>query len=131
MGRLAKKLNLETRISTLLEKKSRNGKLETRLYKRIQIIRSLGLGKSTTTICKEENCSEKKVRTWRTKWNNLFPNKLEIELMTDKEIWSLIRQILSDKKRSGTPPTFTESELVRVKSLACEKPEKYDLPFSR
>jgi transposase len=131
MGRHANKLHLESRISTILEKGSRNGKQETRLYKRIQIIRSSGLGKSNKAICKEEKCSSQKIRKWRTKWNNLFPTKSEIETMTDKEIWTLISQILSDEKRSGTPPIFTESELVRVKSLACEKPEKYGLPFSK
>ena len=38
--------------------------------------------------------------------------------------------VLSDAPRSGVPRKFTDSQIVRLQALACERPENYGLPFT-
>lgn len=131
MGRQAIKIKLEERILKVLEIESRKGKVEKRIHTRIQIILLSNQRNSNVWISNSEKCSTQMIGRWRLKWFESFPTSFDCKGMTDKEIRLYIYKVLSDKKRSGSPKILTESELVRVKSLACEKPEVYDLPFAR
>jgi hypothetical protein len=56
-------------------------------------------------------------------------NKIEKE--TPNKLRSAIIESLSDERRSGAPPKFTDSQAAALIALSCEDPEKLKLPFSR
>ena len=41
-----------------------------------------------------------------------------------------IKDVLSDNPRSGSPQRITDTERLRIQTLACESPKDYGLPFT-
>ncbi len=47
---------------------------------------------------------------------------------TNKSVDGVLNQI--DRPRSGTPPTFTAQQVVRIIALACEDPQEAGVPIT-
>lgn len=70
---------------------------------------------------------------WRERWgvNEQRLGEAEREGASDKDFAKLVRSLLDDVRRSGTPPTFSAEQLTQIIAIACESPEDSGIPVSR
>ncbi|TAJ11266.1 hypothetical protein DMA11_17630 [Marinilabiliaceae bacterium JC017] len=72
---------------------------------------------------------------WRNRWIESTENfditlDQDGSLLSDRNIIEIINILLSDRSGSGCPSGFTEEDLMLLQLLACEDPQKYNLPFT-
>jgi hypothetical protein len=48
----------------------------------------------------------------------------EAKVVSDKQLKKMIKNILNDASRSGTPKFFRMEQVVQIVALACEDPKK-------
>ena len=63
-----------------------------------------------------------RVVLWRGRWINQYVELSRIEHEHPEELEAAIMQLLSDQPRPGTPPTFTEQQVLQIVAIACEDP---------
>ncbi|WP_328436167.1 helix-turn-helix domain-containing protein [Streptomyces sp. NBC_00425] len=86
---------------------------EHRLRVRAQVVLHAARGRSNARIARETGLHLDTVRTWRGRFAERgLPG-------------------LSDRKRSGRPPSFTALQVAEVKALACQLPAETVTPLSR
>ena len=96
---------------------------------RAKIILLAGENRKNVEISKELNVLHHIVRKWRQRWyeEELY---LKEDNLTDKELKGMIREVLSDKPRPGTPPKFTAEQVAQIIALACENPYDSGYPVT-
>lgn len=136
MGTEAKKIRLSPRVLGLLEHEVNRKQLEKHYYERMQIILKSNEGLKTKDIASILGIDIQKVARWRNRWDFTLEDSLAFEQgedgngVSDKKLLEKIKSLLSDHPRPGHPPKLTDSDIVRLQALACEKPEDHGLPFS-
>lgn len=73
-----------------------------------------------------------RIRRWRNRWCD-SAEQVEAAVAggaSDKEIAGLLRDLLADSPRSGTPPKFTPEQVTALLHLACEDPQDSGIPLS-
>lgn len=88
------------------------------IAKRAKIILLASQGKNHRQIARELGISREMATLWRERW---------LKLKQQKE--SVIERLL-DAERPGIPPKFTTEQVLKLFTLACEPPEKYQRPIS-
>jgi putative transposase len=79
-------------------------------------------GLRNAAIGRQLGCSRELARRWRDRFA-----KAQEQWAADSDGWSQavwtekIVELLEDRPRSGTPPTFTAEQLCQIMALACEK----------
>lgn len=73
-----------------------------------------------------------RVRRWRTRWAEHEPRlrQAEREGVKDKDLASLVREVLDDVSRPGGPSKFSAEELAQIISVACEPPADSGRPVT-
>lgn len=97
---------------------------------RAKIILECSENKSSKIISENLGITRVTVSLWRNKW---FDNKEKLELLKNepKKLENFIlKELLVDEQRPGTPSEFTIEEITRIIALACEKPENSGYPIS-
>lgn len=136
MSRTALPLNVSQRLYALIEQEQNRRNLDSHLLLRFRIIYHSLEDKRNIDIANSLHCHEKTVRKWRNRfWEHqqalmIYEQGHDSNLPTDKELVDKMKEILSDAPRSGAPARLSESDIKRLIVLACEKPEKYGLPFT-
>jgi len=97
---------------------------------RAEIILHAADGWGNNTIEENMRISSYKVKLWRDKYSKMQPELQKIEAETPNKLRKTIETILSDKQRPGHKPKFTDEQVAAIIAIACESPEKYELPFS-
>ena len=102
------------------------------LVRRAQIVRAgTEYGRRDTQIGRDLNCSAQMVRTWRHRWSNAREQLLTIEASgNDQELEAALIEALSDRPRSGAPPTFTAEKVCQIIKVACENPAECGRPIT-
>ena len=100
------------------------------LKTRSQIVLKASKGWTNNTIEKDMDLDPSTVKRWRDRYGNHYEELKRAEMETPREMRNIIEQILSDEQRPGSPSKFTDEEVAAIIALACEIPEKLDLPFS-
>ena len=105
---------------------------EYRLVQRANIINEMAGGANNREVARRTNSSHITVRLWRSRWLAARQRLAEAEKAgVDEQLLSkIIEDILCDKYRSGTPPTFTPEQIVQIVAISCEKPEDSERPIS-
>jgi transposase len=86
---------------------------EHRLRMRAQVVLLAARGRANARIARETGLNLDTVRTWRGRFaEHGLP-------------------ALTDRKRSGRPPSFTALQSAQVKALACQLPAESGVPLSR
>lgn len=135
MGRKAVEINLTDRLVGIMESMLSKRKLEKHFYDRILIIVRSAQGMQNKSIAIELGCDPRKVGIWRNRWSEgtktlcLTSDENGKEL-SDSLVEANIKELLSDKPRSGSPGKITEEVWMRLQSLACQSPKDYELPFT-
>ena len=90
---------------------------------RAKIILELASGKTKGGVAREQKINKKTIAKWYKRWCHNNDKLIEIEKNPDitlKELFRNVIEVLSDKPRSGTPPTFTPEQIVQIIAIACE-----------
>ena len=72
------------------------------------------------------------IGTWRSRWKEAFYDLVAVECREGiAALRKAIIEVLSDRPRSGRPPSITSEQRSQLVSLACEPPKESGLPISR
>ena len=113
---------LSDSMKTILSSFSKSRSLPASLVKRSKIILLSSQGFSNQIIATKVGLHYNHVATWRNRFLQALPSLRDIESGTPDKLEEEIRLLLSDRKRSGAPPTFTPEQIMRIIDLACKNP---------
>lgn len=135
MGTQAKNIKLSKRVYNLISQEVKRQQLEKHFYERMLIILKCHDGLTTKDIAHSLGFHIDKVARWRNRWDLTLEDSLTFEKgangkgVSDKVLLEKIKSLLTDISRPGHPAKLSESDIIRLQTLACEKPEDYGLPF--
>lgn len=109
-------------IKAVLSSFSKSRSLPASLVKRSRIILLASEGMSNQTIASQVGLHYNHVATWRSRFLVALPSLHRIEADAPEKLEEEIRLLLSDKKRSGAPPVFTQEQIMAIIALACQNP---------
>lgn len=113
---------LSDAIKTILISFSKSRSLPASLVKRSRVILLASQGESNQSIAAQVDLHYNHVATWRNRFLLALPSLREIETGTPQKLEEEIRRLLSDRKRSGAPATFTPEQIMAMINLACKNP---------
>lgn len=120
MARPKTKLNLTPDQNEYLQSIVRSREIPHSRVQRAQIILKAAAGENNKKISQDLNLCEDTVGLWRRRWieghTDLSANS------NQKKLSQAIQNVLSDKQRPGTPPTYTAEQVCQIIALACETP---------
>ena len=120
----------------ILEKEYRKVNNLVSFRERVGIILWGIRGISNYQTTKDLGVSLTKVKQWRRRWEEGWEGLCAEEMDAEGEvqrnhlILTKIKEVLLDKPRSGAPKRFTLAQEQQIVALACDKPEKYDIPIT-
>lgn len=132
-GKASPRVSLNKRERELLEEHSNRGKIGIRMWRRIQSILRGARGESNYSISKDIDYGVESIAQWRKRWESKYPQLQKFALgasekgVSNKELLSKMLEILSDKPRSGTPPTFSLAQKKQIVAISCKKPKDYGI----
>ncbi len=130
-GRQPIAINLTKRQQEELELVSRSMKTPHIQVMRAKIILQAGTGKRNAHIAKDIGCHVNTVRTWRGRWAGVEDALAEAETkMKAKEYRQMVKNVLADNHRSGSPGKFSAEQLCQIVAVACQPPEEVDCPVT-
>ena len=136
MSRTAMPISVSPRASQILQKAVKQRTLEKHYTERMEIILLSNSRKRNKDIASQLRIVVDTVMKWQKRWRNNEENLLKLESsydgkqVTDNDLLKEYKNILSDLPRSGSPGHLTEVDIALLQALACEIPEKYDLPVT-
>jgi putative transposase len=103
-----------------------------RLVTRAKIILEIDSGTSHSQIARQLGLDRSTIIYWHHRWLEEAAKILrsEAEPANDRLLAAQIEATLSDKPRSGTPPTFTAEQICQIVAVACEPPAESQRPIS-
>ncbi len=120
MARPTTPLNLTPEQNEYLLRSVRSREVPHSRVQRAQIILKAAAGENNKKISQDLNLCEDTVGLWRRRWieghTDLSTNS------NQKKLSQAIQNVLSDKQRPGTPPTYTAEQVCQIIALACETP---------
>ncbi|MEI7028443.1 helix-turn-helix domain-containing protein [Paenibacillus sp. y28] len=106
----------------ILEQLIRRRSTSQSLAKRVRLVLEAAGGLSNTAIGGLLPMDRPRVVLWRKRWIEQYLELCQIEQAHPEELEAAIVQLLSDQPRPGTPPTFTEQQVLQIVAIACEDP---------
>lgn len=132
MGK-AVSISVSERQRSILERwrKNKAGK-SAQVVERCSIILLSADGVSNTEQGRLLGIDRQRVRRWRTRWseNEERLATAEREGASERDLAELLRELLADEQRPGTPPTFTAEQLAQIIAVACEPPDESGRPVT-
>ena len=113
---------LTNTIKGILSSFSKSRSLPSSLVTRSRIILMAAQGAANKAIAAEVGLHYNHVADWRSRFLQALPALKEIETGAPDKLEGEIRILLSDRKRSGAPSTFTQEQVISILDLACKKP---------
>lgn len=132
MARKAAEVTLSEQERQELERVARSQNTAAVLVERAKIVLMAALYMTNRSIADALHIDRQRVRRWRSRWvcAKRDLDACAAENITDSDLERRVREVLSDRYRSGTPATFQAEQIAQLISLACEKPEAAGLPLS-
>jgi len=82
-------------------------------------------------IAKDVGCHIDTVRTWRGRWAETEAILADAEQEMDVKAYrQMVREVLTDNPRSGSPGKFSAEQLCQIMAVACQPPEEVDCPVT-
>ena len=129
MARKAPKITLLDNERQLLDQFSRSRTEPRFLVERARLILLAADGLQNREAAERAGCDRQRVRRWRHRWH-AAADRLAACSDQPRDLEAVIREVLSDAERSGTPPTFVPEDIAALYALACESPDDSGLPIS-
>jgi len=130
LGRKAVEIILSEHEREILTQLKNGRHVEEHLKRRSEIIQLSSMGESNRGITRITGQDRECVRMWRNRYSTGEEELRKTERESPKKLRGMIKKVLSDAPRPGTPPTFTDEQVACIIALACELPENLGLPFS-
>jgi transposase len=132
MSGSAAKVVITERQQVVLRKMSSATTVAKRLVQRATIILHAFAGLHNEDIAERVGLERHQIGIWRQRWQRAFNNLIRIECTEDSAaaLRHAIEEVLSDEPRPGCPGKFTAEQITLLFALACEPPEKSDLPIT-
>ena len=130
MARKARLINLSEKQKQIITKLSSGTHTPLNIKIRATIILDAYTGFTNIAVASKLEVTKTTVNLWRKKWSVCWPEIQKIEEERVHKLKQIIIQTLSDIKRSGKPPTFTQEQIAQMIAIGCKKPEDFDLPLS-
>lgn len=123
-------LVLKDRERTVLQQMAASRTLAHHLVTRATIIVRLAAGLAKEAIAQEVRLTRKMIYVWYDRWLAAQDTLSGAEEEDDTAFRQMIIEVLTDRPRSGAPPTFTAEQVCDIMAFACQKPEDLGLPFT-
>lgn len=124
----AKEIKLTEEAKDILEKVVKRKHSSQSQVLRAKIILEASEDKPNYKISEDFKINYRSVKLWRDKW---YENQPKLEKLEGKELENFIlKEVLVDEQRPGTPSEFNVEEITKIIALACEKPENSGYPIS-
>ncbi len=103
-----------------------------RLLERVRIVLMCADGVGNAEQARRLDVDHQRVRRWRKRWmaNEERLMAAEREGASDKDLATLLANVLGDEQRPGAPAKFTAEQLVQIIAVACELPEDSGRPVT-
>jgi len=130
-GRKPVDINLTKRQKEELEAVVRGTKTPHMQVIRANIILQANGDGRNAHIAEDVGCHIDTVRTWRKRWAESESSLADAEQeMEAKEYRQMVRNVLTDNPRSGSPGKFSAEQLCQIIAVACQPPEEVDCPVT-
>src|ERR1700677_478925 len=121
----ARKLIITERQQALLQTMTRSSTCCQALAQRARMILSAFEGLSNQQIAEQVGCERHAVGPWRHRWADAFDRLVLVECCENPSaLLEAIKELLSDRPRSGSPGKFTAEQVTQILAVACEDPEQ-------
>ena len=117
----------------ILEKWIRNqADMPYRLIERCRIVLMSSDGVSNAEQGRRLGVHEQRARRWRRRWSEaeMRLSEAEEEGASDKDLSTIIAEVLNDERRAGVTPKFSAEQLTKIIAIACEPPEESGRPVT-
>lgn len=123
-------ITLSKKQRKILENMRKGTHSPLHFIERSSIILMAADGITNKEIARKKSCNRNTVKKWRNRIAQALPeiNRTESEL--PHLLHSHIKEALSDEQRAGGPCKFTPEQVAHIIAIACEDPDKYDVPMS-
>lgn len=130
-------LTVNSRLEKLLKIEVKKTNIGWRHKQRLQIIIHGIEGLSKYRSRKILGVSRDVVNLWRSRWNDSISMLLKASeedltkaSLKDHELVKLLKSVLSDRPRSGTPKRITLSQEEQIVALACDSPQNHGVEMT-
>ena len=123
-------ITLSSKQRTVLVRLKNGTHGEQHLAQRATIILLAAEGKDNALIARITGWTRNTVKKWRDRWAASVPELDQIEAERPRGVRAAVGGALADAPRSGHPSRITNLQRALILQMACEKPEKYDIPLS-
>ena len=153
MSGLAPAVTPSQRQVEILKSIERAHKTSQQLAGRVKIVLLAADDETNIKIAAKLGVNQQRVARWRRRWadGQLRLDTAETQILAwldrvsaapgcrdaetelaiaERELERLLVDMLSDNYRTGTPPTFTAEQIIRIIAIACEEPEECGYPIS-
>ena len=133
MARPAQPITMTKKIRAVVDRMlGAPSRISARLHQRLQIVKMASDCKLNVEIARELSVDPQRARRWRKRWAQRSEQleAAEKRVVADREMESIVVEILADEPRSGAPSKFTAEQLIKLIGVACEKPEDSGIPTS-
>lgn len=130
-GKAAKVVITEKQQAILFEF-ANSRSVSVALAMRSKIILMAFDGANNEAIEAELGLGHDQVGRWRKRWQKSFQDLVAVECSASLlELRNAIISLLSDRHRTGRPPTITSEQQAKIVAKACEDPQQSDRPIAR
>ena len=130
MKNKAAEIILTQRQREILERLSNSTHSELHFKIRATIILKAVDGISNRGISKQMDINREVVGKWRSRYATASKLLEQIEIDSPKKLTETVKEVLSDKYRSGKPPKFTPEQVACIIDLSLQKPESVSVPMT-
>ena len=124
-------ITLTERHRTILEQIVRRANSPQCLVTRAKIVLKAAGGFRNQQIADTLDLHVQTPRRWRNRWAEASGRLTAVETEADeRELRLLIKDVLSDQPRSGSPSTFSPEQICQIVALACEPPAGSERPVT-
>ena len=126
----APQITLSAPQRQIFEELKKGTRVTQHLAKRASLILLAAEGEKNLRIAQTTGLTRNTVKAWRQRWAARVSRLNQIEANQPRALRAAIGVALEDAPRSGHPGKTTNIQLALILQMACESPEKYDVPLS-
>jgi transposase len=101
-----------------------------RLARRARIVLAAAEGRNNEQIADRLGINRETSRLWRKIWLENEERLGAAEEASERELRQAMEEALSDRPRSGAPPTFSAEQVCQIVAVACETPSESGRPLT-
>ena len=122
---IATPIKLSNEVREILNGFARSRTLPLSKIQRAQIIIAASEGRKNREIADELGITQEKASNWRIRWANNAQLIEETEQKNPEKLLETVESTLRDLPRPGSPPNFTEVQIIQILEIACRCPSEF------